>query len=66
MSTGAAWAPAVLVKDKEDPYIVASVFSWLSELGHSKIIIQSDGEPVLEVVMRMVQSEGAMMEKPTM
>ena len=64
MSTGAAWASTVLIKGKEDPYIVSSILSWLSELGHSKIIIQSDGEPASEVVMRMVQSEGAMMEHP--
>ena len=44
MSIGAAWASAVLIKGKEDPYIVSSIFSWLSELGHSKVIIQSDGE----------------------
>ena len=53
MSTGAAWASAVLIKGKEDPYIVSS-----------KVIIQSDGEPASEVVMRMVQSKGAMMEHP--
>ena len=64
MSTGAAWASAVLIKGKEDPYIVSSILSWLSELGHSKVIIQSDGEPASEVVMRMVQSKGAMMEHP--
>ena len=64
MSTGAAWASAVLIKGKEDPYIVSSILSWLSELGHSKVIIQSDGEPVSEIVMRMVQSKGAMMEHP--
>ena len=38
--------------------------SWLSELGHSKVIIQSDGEPASEIVMRMVQLKGAMMEHP--
>ena len=38
--------------------------SWLSELGHSKVIIQSDGEPASGVVMRMVQSKGALMENP--
>ena len=64
MSTGAAWASAVLIIGKEDPYIVSSILSWLSELGHSKVIIQSDGEPASEVVMRMVQSKGAMMEHP--
>ena len=64
MSTGAAWASAVLIKGKEDPYIVSSILSWLSELGHSKVIIQSDGEPASEMVMRMVQSKGAMMEHP--
>ena len=64
MSTGAAWASTVLIKDKEDPYIVSSILSWLSVLGHSKVIIQSDGEPASEVVMRMVQSRGAMMEHP--
>ena len=36
MSPGAAWASAVLIKGKEDPYIVSSILSWLSELGHSK------------------------------
>ena len=62
MSAGAVWASAVLIKGKEDPYIVSSILSWLSELGHSKVIIQSDGEPASEVVVRMVQSKGAMME----
>ena len=60
-STGVAWASAVLRNGKEDPYIVSSILSWLSELGHSKIV-QSDGEPASEVVMRMVQSKGAMMK----
>ena len=55
---------AVLIKGREDPYIVSSILSWLSELGHSKVIIQSDGEPASEIVMRMVQSKGAMMEHP--
>ena len=64
MSTGAAWASAVLIKGREDPYIVSSILSWLSELGHSKVIIQSDSEPASEIVMRMVQSKGAMMEHP--
>ena len=64
MSTGAAWASAVLIKGREDPYIVSSILSWLSELGHSKVIIQSDGEPASEIVMRMVESKGAMMEHP--
>ena len=63
MSTGAARASAVLVRGK-DPYIVSSILSWLSELGHSKVIMQSDGESASEVVMRMVQSESAMMENP--
>ena len=45
MSTGAAWASAVLLSGKEDLYIVSSILSWLSELGHAKVIIQSDGEP---------------------
>ena len=64
MSTGAAWASAVLIQGKEDPYIVSSILSWLSELGHSKVIIQSDAEPASEVVLRMVQSKGATMEHP--
>ena len=29
MSTGAAWASAVLIKGKEDPYIVSSIISWV-------------------------------------
>ena len=36
MSTGAAWASAVLIKGQEDPYIVSSILSWLSQLGYSK------------------------------
>ena len=64
VSTGATWASAVLIKGKEDPYIVASIVPWLSEFGHSKIIKQSDGEQTSEVVMRMVQPKVAMMEKP--
>ena len=55
MSRGAVWASTVLIEGKEDPYIVSSILSWLSELGHSKVIIQSDGEPASEDVMRMVQ-----------
>ena len=35
-----------------------------SELAHSKVIIQSHGESASEVVMRMAQSKGAMMENP--
>ena len=64
MSTSTARTFAVLIKGKEDPYIVSSILSWLSELGHSKVIVQSDGEPASEFVMRMVQSKGAMMENP--
>ena len=64
MSPGEARASIVLIKGKDDPYIVSSILSWLSELGHSKVIIQSDGDPASEVVMRMVQSRGAMMEYP--
>ena len=64
MSTGEAWASTVLIKGKEDPYVVSSILSWLSELGHSKVIIQSDGEPASEVVMRIMQSRGDMMEHP--
>ena len=64
MSTGAVWASAIIAGGKEDRYIVSSILSWLSELGHSKVIIQSDGESASEVVMRMVQSKSAMMENP--
>ena len=64
MSTRAVWASAVLVRGKEDPYIVSSILSWLSELGHSKVIIQSDADSP-EVVMRRVQSKSATMENPT-
>ena len=53
MSTGAAWASAVLIKGKEGPYFVASILSWLSDFVHSKVIIQSDGEPASEVVMHV-------------
>ena len=63
MSTGAVWASAVSVNSK-DPYIVSSILSWLSELGHSKVIIQSDGEAASEVVMRRVRSTSTMMENP--
>ena len=62
--TGAARAPTALIKDKEDTYLVASILSWLSLLGHSQVINQLDGKPALGVAMRMVQSKGAMMENP--
>ena len=39
MSTGAACASTVY------PYTVSSILSCLSEPGHSKVIVQSDGEP---------------------
>ena len=55
-----------LIKGKEDPHIASSILTWLWELGHSKVVIQSDGEPASEVVMRMVQSKGAMVANPTM
>ena len=66
MSAGPVWASAFLVKGMEDPYIVSSILSWLSELGHSKVIIQSDGESTSDVVIRMVQSKKkrARMENP--
>ena len=64
MGAGASWASTALIKGKEDQYIVSSILSWLSELGHSKVTIQSDGEPASEVVMRTVQSKGAMLENP--
>ena len=63
-STGAIWASAVLVRGKEDLYIVSSILSWLSELGHSTVIIQSDGDPGSEVVLRRVRSKCATMENP--
>ena len=63
MSTGAAWASTVLIEGKRIRKF-SSILPWLSELGHSKVIIQSDGEPASEVVMRMVQSKGARMEDP--
>ena len=44
---------------------MSSILSWVSELVHSEVIIQSDGEPASEVVMRMVQSKSAMMKNPT-
>ena len=34
-----------LINGKEDPYIVSSILSLLSELGHSKVVIKSGGEP---------------------
>ena len=64
MSTGAAWASAVLVRDKEDPYIVSSILSWLSELGHSKVIIQSDGSQRQRLSCAWYSQKGAMMENP--
>ena len=39
MSTREAWESTVLIEGKEDPYNVSSILSWLSELGHSKVII---------------------------
>ena len=67
-STGAVWASAVLPliekEGKKDPYIILPILSCLSELGYSKVIIQSDGESASEVVLRMVQSKGARMENP--
>ena len=64
MNTRSAWASTVLIIGKEDPYMDSSIHSWLSEL--EQVNIQSDGEPASEVVMRTVQSKGAMMETPTM
>ena len=59
MSPGAAWASTVMSKGKEDPYLVAST---LSCLWHSKVIIQSDGEPASDVVMSTVQSKAAVVD----
>ena len=54
----AACASFVLIKSKEYPYNVSSVLTWLSELKHSKLIIQSDGEPSCA----WYSHKGAMME----
>ena len=59
LSTCAAGHSAIFVEGKEDPYKVASVLWWLVELGHSKVVSQSRGEPAAEVVMNLVMSKGA-------
>jgi len=43
MSTGSIWASTVLSKGTDDPYVISSAASWLSELGHDKVTIQSGG-----------------------
>ena len=42
---------------KTAPNTVASVLSWLADLRHLKVVIQSDGGPASEVVMCMVKSQ---------
>ena len=65
MTSGVAWTWAVLVKAKEDPYHVGSILSWMSELGHSKVVVQSHGKLAPEVVIHKVQSRGTQMENPS-
>ncbi|CAK0870998.1 unnamed protein product [Prorocentrum cordatum] len=55
MSTGAA---------KEDVYVVLFIVSWLAELGRTEVIMQSDGAPAAEAVMRAVEAKVSTMESP--
>ena len=57
MITRTVRASTVLTKGKKDSYVVFSILSCLSEVGHSKGIIQSDGEQASEIYMRKIQGK---------
>ena len=57
MVSGSAWASSILVKGKEDQYVVNSLVSFLKELGYPKIRLQSDGAPAAVMVVEMAKNE---------
>ena len=59
MSAGTAWTSAVLIKGWEDPYFIATMRCQNSDI--EKVVFQSDRDPASEVVMRVTQSTGALM-----
>ena len=59
MSARTAWTSAVLINGWEDPYFIASMRWHNSDI--EKVVFQSDGDPASEVVMRVTQSTGALM-----
>ena len=42
-STGSIWSSAIIQKGRDDAYTIASAVSWLAELGHAKVELQSGG-----------------------
>jgi len=64
MVSGSAWASSILVKGKEDQYVVNSLVSFLKELGYPKIRLQSDGAPAAVMVVEMAKNELAKTGSP--
>ena len=56
MSTGSIWSSAILQKGCEDVYSVASAVSWLAELGHAKIELQSGTSPAEQAFVMAVRA----------
>ena len=51
-STGYRFSTVVTEKGPGCSYAVAAMCSWLHELGHSRFIVQSDGEPAFRTARR--------------
>ena len=48
---------ATLMKRLKDAYVVASLASWIWDLGHARLSIQSDGEPAILALVAAVRTE---------
>ena len=62
-STGYTFATVVTEKGTKFSYAVAAMASWMRETGHSRCILQSDGEPSL-VAFRNAVREKVLAEAP--
>ena len=56
-STGYLFSTVVTEKGPGCSYAVAAMCSWLHELGHSRFILQSDGEPALVALRDAVRAK---------
>jgi len=56
-STGAIWASSVLVKGRDDAYVIGSAVSWLGELGHSRVALRAGGAPAEQALVEAIKKK---------